>query len=786
MKGVLRIIFLVGLVTYSTVSISQSIIINGGSIRSKTISPLLNGVNFIASNYAGGVYAQMIQDRGFEWNPTVNDRWFESTTGVENFVQRDTNEQVGGKYSGKMTISGFNNQEVYLFTDALNIISGKTYDCSVWLKSQSALDSLSFHIGWSATSTVVNQTYLIDQFSSTWTKYTWTFTASSTQQNVRLYTRFYGNGTVFLDSYSMIPNNTNNGIRNEIASAIKKTGVSFARYPNGFEGGTYEWKTAIGDKDQRKNQISADALIPASSFLAETPFYTDFGIDEFLTMCENLGIEPMIVLPISEVGDTNDIENAIHLLEYCNGDTTTFWGEKRKINGHPTPYNVSYWEIGNEQYNQVMPAPGSIADDGIAPFWTRANTLHYIDRLKKMSIAMKTNDPTIKIGAVGANDEHIQNTFLAVAIDTIWDALILDSAAQHINFICPHDYAPGTSANNPYLAMVSAHYTFDAAHHYTKAQILNSANPNIELCISEYAANYDFSVDLNINRKFKSALYFALLKIAYINQDIWGSCYFNFKDDAFFGLVDQKYWENGQVNETILKSGGYYVFELFDKNIGEHIVSTNVVSPMFNSPAVGWMPSQQNIDYLTPLATINTTKDTLFLIVVNSDSLNGQTTDITLDSLVWNADLLEVTTLTANDIDQINTYANPDTVHPFISIISIDTTVQTFSYFFPRHSITTIKIPLKNSGIGQLNEILQNTMLVYPNPAKDHVTISMNSFVDKTEVYFIDIFDTQGRLIHHALSNLPYVWVTNSISKGVYSIRIESKNKILTNKILVE
>ena len=39
-------------------------------------------------------------------------------------------------------------------------------------------------------------------------------------------------------------------------------------------------------------------------------------------------------------------------VEYCWGDAqTTSWGQRRAADGHPQPYNITVFELGNEQYN---------------------------------------------------------------------------------------------------------------------------------------------------------------------------------------------------------------------------------------------------------------------------------------------------------------------------------------------------------------------------------------------------------------------------------------------------
>ena len=35
-------------------------------------------------------------------------------------------------------------------------------------------------------------------------------------------------------------------------------------------------------------------------------------------------------------------------VEYCNGTHDTYYANLRRQNGHPEPYNVKYWALGNE------------------------------------------------------------------------------------------------------------------------------------------------------------------------------------------------------------------------------------------------------------------------------------------------------------------------------------------------------------------------------------------------------------------------------------------------------
>ena len=64
-------------------------------------------------------------------------------------------------------------------------------------------------------------------------------------------------------------------------------------------------------------------------------------------MCNTMGIEPIITL----AQDLNAAADWADLVEYCYGGATTTWGAQRIADGHPSPYQVTVFELGNEQYN---------------------------------------------------------------------------------------------------------------------------------------------------------------------------------------------------------------------------------------------------------------------------------------------------------------------------------------------------------------------------------------------------------------------------------------------------
>ena len=134
----------------------------------------------------------------------------------------------------------------------------------------------------------------------------------------------------------------------------------------------------------------------------------DVGIDEFMRLCELTATEPLICVNLG----TGTAEEAAAWIEYCNASIETPYGAMRAANGHPKPYNVKYWQIGNEMYGSH-----EIGYSG----------LHgYIAGYKRFQAAMKAADPGIR--------------FLIDGYDGPWNRAILKECAGLFDYIDIHYY----------------------------------------------------------------------------------------------------------------------------------------------------------------------------------------------------------------------------------------------------------------------------------------------------------------------------------------------------------
>ena len=198
-----------------------------------------------------------------------------------------------------------------------------------------------------------------------WKRHDTTLTATDSDTRARLVIELDGQGALLLDYVSLFPQETfrnrENGLRRDVAETLEALHPSFIRWPGGgiVEGITVsnrvKWKETIGDPIKRPGQYNLWGY--RSTY--------GFGYHEFLQFCEDIGANGMFVCNAglggqAAVGDACPeeeldlfIADALDAIDYALGDGTTAWSRKRVENGHPAPYPLKYIEIGNENWGPV-------------------------------------------------------------------------------------------------------------------------------------------------------------------------------------------------------------------------------------------------------------------------------------------------------------------------------------------------------------------------------------------------------------------------------------------------
>jgi alpha-N-arabinofuranosidase len=218
---------------------------------------------------------------------------------------------------------------------------------------------------------VVGETQLV-VLTNAWKNYEATLRPRDSINKGHLNLVVQGNGTVDVDLISLYPNDTwqnrPNGLRSDLVKLLKEMKPGFLRFPGGciVEGRyldqRYQWKTTIGDLDERK--LIINRWNTEFNWRLTPDYYQSFGLGyyEYFQLAEDIGAEPLPIINCGmacqfnsgELAPLEDldhyIQDAIDLIEFANAPVNTAWGRKRSEMGHPKPFNLKMIGIGNEQW----------------------------------------------------------------------------------------------------------------------------------------------------------------------------------------------------------------------------------------------------------------------------------------------------------------------------------------------------------------------------------------------------------------------------------------------------
>lgn len=194
------------------------------------------------------------------------------------------------------------------------------------------------------------------------------------------------------------------GLREKVLEAIKEVAPPVVRWPGGCTGTSYDWREGIGPAAERSKTIDAHFGYGVSN---------GFGTAEFVDFCRKVGAAPHINLTTG----TGSLREALAWVEYCNLDADTKWANLRRAHGHDAPFNVSYWQIGNEEWGDWEIGYTTASD--------------YAQRAREWAKSIKRLDPAAKTLALG----HYKDFDL---ID--WNHEVLTTAGRHLDYITFHRY----------------------------------------------------------------------------------------------------------------------------------------------------------------------------------------------------------------------------------------------------------------------------------------------------------------------------------------------------------
>lgn len=342
------------------------------------VQPTMWGVFFEDINMAadGGIYAELVKNRSFEFdNPTMG--WIVDLRPNENsffgIVNDATKHPDNPRYAQiRIEKEGESVSLINAGFRGMGLKEGMSYDFSILVRNLSDNPFKSVLTLYDAYGDSVGGGVLEIPVCGEWTTFSTILKSTQTCEKGSLKIEFKGVGELNVDMLSLFPEDTwknrKGGLRADLVQLLYELKPGFLRFPGGciVEGRDlslrYQWKKTVGPIEGRKSIINRWN----TEFMhRHTPdYYQSFGLGffEYFQLAEDLGAEPLPILscgmacqyntgelvPLSGLDEY--VQDAVDLVEFANGDTTTVWGKIRCQMGHPAPFNLKMIGVGNEQW----------------------------------------------------------------------------------------------------------------------------------------------------------------------------------------------------------------------------------------------------------------------------------------------------------------------------------------------------------------------------------------------------------------------------------------------------
>jgi len=535
------------------------------SSSGKPISPDLIGIFFEDISYAadGGLYAELVQNRSFEysvldrmdWNPMT--AWEEvSQDGARGslkvadavpvhpnnprYLVLETSQPGGGfglangGFDGITVASG---ERYYLSLFGRQLFTGGRWGGSGRLEGPARIVvRLETKEGQKLAEAELNIT------GRDWQRYEASLTAAKSEVAARLVLLCQTRGAIALDEVSLFPENTfkqrRNGLRADLAQTIADLKPKFMRFPGGCLvhgyglGNLYRWQDTVGPIEQRRGQPNIWGYHQS----------VGLGYYEYFQFCQDIGALPLPVVAAGVCCQNADyqggtgqrglplddmpayIQEIFDLIEWANGPASSKWGAVRAAAGHPEPFHLKYLGVGNE--------------DHITPVFR--------ERFKLIFEALKEKHPEITVvGTVGPAPDG-------------------------------EDYEQGWRiANELHVPIVDEHYYRPPQWFWNNLERYDRYDRNAsKVYVGEYAAHDDGR---------RSTLRSALAEAAYLTSLERNADVVPFASYAPLlakrGHTDWSpnaiYFSNTQVVRTI----NYHVQKMFSLNGGDTYLPSTVIQP---------------------------------------------------------------------------------------------------------------------------------------------------------------------------------------------------------------
>ena len=607
------------------------------------ISPLLYGqfIEFMFEGVKYGLHAEVLRDRGFEdaasqaglspsWKRYPDDRdddYALSARRDDEMAYPDTQRSDGttGGHSLRVDLKQGVVERHGVYQARVPIRQGIEYRGYLWMKTGTFAGAVTIALEADIDGGRVYDETRIAKADGDWTKYTFTLTPGASDPLARFAILVDGQGTLWIDQVSLIPGDAVDDVRADVLEKVKALHPAFIRWPGGNVAQDYRWQWGVGPRDARPTWINLswrNELEPG-----------DFGTNEFIRFARNVGAEPSITVNVEGHGATAD--EAAAWVEYCNGPPSSKYGSLRARDGHPEPYRVKYWEIGNEIWGD----------------WVRGHSdaSTYARNLGRYVAAMRAVDPSIEVIAVGDND-------------MAWNRTVIQRAGVPFDYLAIHHYYGRRDMQGDLTKLVARPLHYERFYGEVEAlfgQLPADRRP--KLAINEWGLDLPESQQYSI----LAALYAARLMNVFERRN--GLVAMSAVSDLVNG------WPGGIIQagrQGVFVTPIYLVNRLYASRLGVERLKTTVGSP---------------VD-----AVASRSKDgrQIFLKAVNTDLEHPLTVRIRVNGAELSS-TAEIERVTADSVTAVNGFATPESVRTTRESVPAG---RDLSLDLPRHSVAVVTL----------------------------------------------------------------------------------------------
>jgi alpha-L-arabinofuranosidase len=412
----------------------------------------------------------------------------------------------------------------------------------------------------------------------------------------------FGTSIEWIDHGNFILDPKTGHLRRELIEPLKSLRIPVVRFPGGILSDHYHWRDGIGSRrptgrnpmDQKQHE-------------------NDFGTDEFIDLCNQLGSEALIT---ANAG-TGSLEELLAWQSH-------FASKK---------FTVKFWEIGNEIYlaenKDRATIPGNDRRIYKAPD-------KYAADFGNWAQALRERDRNALVGAIAGTDNTSRE-------NRGWLKLILSNRGEQMDFISLHnafaplifgsyDFTRESKLNDAYEAMFArAALTAEDIRTVRSQALAARRGRELRIAITEHFPLFGGGGDqkqifavLDQSKTVASALFTASLFHEFMRENVWMANY-NITTSKWFGalLTD--------TDRGIIRTPTYHVFDLYRNHFGTSLVDVTLDGPRYDSKPVGTVPARRGVDFLDAVASRDAAGGKLFLAVVNRSLTSSIETAIDLE-----------------------------------------------------------------------------------------------------------------------------------------------------------